>query len=311
MLSYASGTSDVALLGETIGANLERTVASFGDNEALVEWATGRRWTYRQLDDDVNSLAGALLARGIAKGDRVGIWSPNCAEWVLTQYATAKIGTILVNVNPAYRSHELAYALNQSGIRLLLVAAADQRSDYPAMAKAAAPECPVLEETLVIGSPGWEALLGSGAAIAEQAVRERGAELSFDDPINIQYTSGTTGYPKGALLSHHHILNNGYFVGELLGYSDSDRICLPVPFYHCFGMVMGNLGATSHGSCIVIPAPSFDPGATLESVAAEQCTSLYGVPTMFIAELGHPSLGSLDMSSLRTGIMAGSPCRSR
>ncbi|MGO9911441.1 MAG: AMP-binding protein [Acidimicrobiales bacterium] len=308
LISYASGTSDVPLLGETIGDNLERTVAAFSDNEALVDVPSSRRWTYRELDADVNTLALALLARGIARGDRVGIWSPNCAEWVLLQYATAKIGAILVNVNPAYRSHELTFALNQSGIRLLVTAPADQRSDYPAMTREVSDQCSLLEETVVIGTDEWSGLLASAASLAEGAVRERASSLSADDPINIQYTSGTTGYPKGALLSHHNILNNGFFVGELLGYSDRDRVCLPVPFYHCFGMVMGNLGATSHGACIVIPAPSFDPGATLQAVANERCTSLYGVPTMFIAELGHASISELDLSSLRTGIMAGSPC---
>jgi fatty-acyl-CoA synthase len=307
-LSYASGTSEVPLLGETIGANLERTVAAFPDNEAMVDVPSARRWTYRQLDGDVDTLARALLARGIERGDRVGIWSPNCAEWVLVQYATAKIGAILVNVNPAYRSHELTFALNQSGIGLLFVASADQRSDYPTMVGEVESQCPRLTGTVVIGTDDWASLLAVADEVDEVAVGERAAELSFDDPINIQYTSGTTGYPKGALLSHHNILNNGYFVGELLGYTDRDRICLPVPFYHCFGMVMGNLGATSHGACIVIPAPSFDPGATLKAVAAERCTSLYGVPTMFIAELGHQSVGTLDLSSLRTGIMAGSPC---
>ncbi|MHB8244255.1 MAG: AMP-binding protein [Acidimicrobiales bacterium] len=307
-LAYASGVSEVPLLGETIGANLERSVARCGANEALVDVPSGRRWTYAELDDAVNVLARALLARGIAKGDRVGIWSPNCAEWVLTQYATAKIGAILVNVNPSYRSHELSYALTQSGIRLLFVAPPDHRSDYPAMVEEVKGANATLQEAIKIGSAEWNDLLASGEKDDHGALAERASTLSADDPINIQYTSGTTGYPKGALLSHHNILNNGYFVGELLGYTDEDRICLPVPFYHCFGMVMGNLGATSHGACIVIPAPLFDPGATLEAVAAERCTSLYGVPTMFIAELGHPSLGSLDLSSLRTGIMAGSPC---
>jgi fatty-acyl-CoA synthase len=307
-LSYASGTSDVPLLGETIGANLERTVGAFPENEALVDLPSGRRWTYRELNADVNQLARAFLARGIERGDRVGIWSPNCAEWVLVQYATAKIGAILVNVNPSYRSHELTFALNQSGIRLLVTAPADQRSDYPSMAREAESQCGLLTETVVIGTDGWSDLLASAATLDAGAVTERSSTLSADDPINIQYTSGTTGYPKGALLSHHNILNNGFFVGELLGYSDSDRICLPVPFYHCFGMVMGNLGATSHGACIVIPAPSFDPGATLQAVASERCTSLYGVPTMFIAELGHAGITELDLSSLRTGIMAGSPC---
>jgi fatty-acyl-CoA synthase len=296
------------LLGETIGANFEATVARFGEREALVECTSGRRWTYRQLDDDVNALARGLLAHGIAKGDRVGIWSPNGAEWVLVQYATAKVGAILVNVNPAYRAHEVTYALNQSGVSLLVTAQANDRSDYPAMASAARAECAAMTDVVVISTPSWDSLVAGGDAVAPERLTERAATLSFDDPINIQYTSGTTGFPKGATLSHHNILNNGYFVGELVGYSENDRVCLPVPFYHCFGMVMGNLGATTHGSCIVIPAPSFDAGATLDAVAAERCTSLYGVPTMFIAELNHPSLASLDLSCLRTGIMAGSPC---
>ncbi|HXY44189.1 MAG TPA: AMP-binding protein [Acidimicrobiales bacterium] len=306
-LSYASGPSTVPLLGETIGENLERTVGRFGDREALVDCPTGRRWTYWQLDDEVNTLARALLARGVAKGDRVGIWSPNTAEWVLVQYATAKIGAILVNVNPSYRAHELTYAINQAGVSLLVTAQANDRSDYPAMVQAALGDCPALADVVVIGSEGWDSLVAAAAAVPADNLADLAATLSFDDPINIQYTSGTTGFPKGATLSHHNILNNGYFVGELIGYTEEDRVCVPVPFYHCFGMVMGNLGATSHGACIVIPAPSFDPGATLQA-ADERCTSLYGVPTMFIAELNHPSLSSLDLTSLRTGIMAGSPC---
>jgi fatty-acyl-CoA synthase len=307
-LSYASGTSDVALLGETIGANLRRTVARVGGNEALVDCPSGRRWTYEQLNDEVDLLARALLARGIEKGDRVGIWSTNCAEWVFVQYATAKVGAILVNVNPAYRAHELAYVLNQSGVSLLVTTAATDQSDFPGIVASVRAECPALDELVVIGTATWDSLVGSGKAAPASRLADRAGALAFDDPINIQYTSGTTGFPKGATLSHHNILNNGYFVGELLSYSEQDRVCLPVPFYHCFGMVMGNLGATSHGSCIVIPAPGFEPGATLAAVSSERCTSLYGVPTMFIAELNHPSLASVDLSSLRTGVMAGSPC---
>jgi fatty-acyl-CoA synthase len=307
-LSYSSGTSDVPLLGETIGANLERTVARLSRSEAVVDFPTGRRWTYGQLDDDVNRVARGFLARGIEKGDRVGIWSTNCAEWVIVQYATAKIGAILVNVNPAYRAHELTFVLNQSGVSLLVTAGETERSDFPGIVDSVRDACAGLGEVVVIGTDSWEALVRSGEAVSASDLAERAATLTFDDAINIQYTSGTTGFPKGATLSHHNILNNGYFVGELLSYDQHDRICLPVPFYHCFGMVMGNLGATSHGSCIVIPAASFEPGATLEAVATERCTSLYGVPTMFIAELNHSSLGSLDLSSLRTGVMAGSPC---
>ncbi|MFC4909082.1 AMP-binding protein [Actinomadura gamaensis] len=302
-LSYASGTSALPLLGDTIGANLERTVASFPDREALVEHETGRRWTYTQLNDEVNAVARGLAALGVGKGDRVGIWAPNVAEWVFVQYATAKIGAILVNINPAYRTHELEFVLKQAGIRTLVAAPSFKSSDYAAMIEEARPNCPVLTDVLLLGRDSWADLLEAGRDGALPAV-----VLSADDPINIQYTSGTTGFPKGATLSHHNILNNGFFVGEICGYDEEDRICVPVPFYHCFGMVMGNLAATSHGACVVIPAPGFDPAKTLAAVAAERCTSLYGVPTMFIAELNDPSFGTHDLSSLRTGIMAGSPC---
>ncbi|MFD1931967.1 AMP-binding protein [Nonomuraea mangrovi] len=297
MQSYSSAVADTPLLGETIGQNLERTVSRFGGREALVDVPTGRRWTYTELNEQVDGLARSLLARGIAKGDRVGIWAPNCAEWVFTQYATAKIGAILVNVNPAYRGHELEYVVRQSGMRLLISAVSHKTSDYRKMIEEIG-----FDEVVYLGEDSWDALL------AERAPAERLAEveLSPDDPINIQYTSGTTGFPKGATLSHHNILNNGYFVGELIHYTEHDRVCLPVPFYHCFGMVMGNLGATSHGACVVIPAAGFDPEATLRAVEQERCTSLYGVPTMFIAELA--MAGGFDLSSLRTGIMAGSPC---
>jgi fatty-acyl-CoA synthase len=301
MLSYASGISDVPLLGETIGANLERTVARFPDREALVEVATGRRWSYAQFDAAVNEVALGMLGRGIEKGDRVGIWAPNCAEWVITQYATAKIGAILVNVNPAYRTHELDYVVRQSGVRLIVSATSFKSSDYRGMLAEIG-----FADVVFVGEPSWAELAspdGDPARIAERA-----ATLSFDDAINIQYTSGTTGFPKGATLSHHNILNNGYFVGELLSYTEADRVCLPVPLYHCFGMVMGNLGCTSHGACIVLPSPGFDPAATLAAVARERVTSLYGVPTMFIAELGLADFAGYDLSSLRTGIMAGSPC---
>jgi fatty-acyl-CoA synthase len=306
--SYASGTSAVPLLGETIGANLERTVAAHGDREALVDLPTGRRWTYAGLDAAVDEVARGLLAAGLDKGDRVGIWAPNCAEWVLVQYATAKIGAILVNINPAYRTHELAYVLRQSGVRLLVAATAFRTSDYAAMVGQVRPDCPALERVVFIGTDSWTELCAAADGVDDARLRARTAGLAFDDPINIQYTSGTTGFPKGATLSHHNILNNGFFVAEICGYTEQDRVCLPVPFYHCFGMVMGNLGCTSHGACMVIPAPGFDPGATLQAVQDERCTSLYGVPTMFIAELAHPDFASYDLSSLRTGIMAGSPC---
>ncbi|HEY8373109.1 MAG TPA: AMP-binding protein [Pseudonocardiaceae bacterium] len=306
--SYASGTSDKPLLGETIGANLERTVSEHGNREALIDRPSGRRWTYHEFNQDVDRLARALLAAGIAKGDRVGIWAPNCAEWVLTQYATAKIGAILVNINPAYRVHELSYALNQSGVRLLVSMPRFKTSDYAAMIEQVRPECAHLERVVLIGTDSWDELLAGADGVEEAALRERMAQLSPDDPINIQYTSGTTGFPKGATLSHHNILNNGFFVAELQGWTHLDRVCLPVPFYHCFGMVMGNLGATTHGACIVIPALSFEPKATLQAVQDERCTALYGVPTMFIAELNDPDFASYDLSSLRTGVMAGSPC---
>jgi fatty-acyl-CoA synthase len=306
--SYSSGTSLVPLLGETIGDNLDRTVAAFGGRDALVDAPSGRRWTYRELAAEVDALALGLLELGIARGDRVGIWAPNRAEWTFIQYATAKIGAILVNINPAYRSHELEYVLNQAGIRLLVAAEKFKTSDYAGMIDEVRPRCPNLTNVVLLGREEWNSLLRNGRDADPARLAEIAATLSADDPINIQYTSGTTGFPKGATLSHHNILNNGFFVGELCNYTAADRICIPVPFYHCFGMVLGNLAATSHGSCMVIPAPTFEPKATLEAVRAERCTSLYGVPTMFIAELAEPDFDSYDLSSLRTGIMAGSPC---
>ena len=305
-LSYSSGESATPLLGDTIGGNFDATVRAFGDREALVDRSPGngppRRWTYAELAADVDALALGLLEMGIAKGDRVGIWAPNCAEWTITQYATAKIGAILVNINPAYRTHELEFVLNQSGSTLLIAAERLKTSDYAGMIAEVRPRCQELRSVVLLGSPQWRALLDARGETLDTI------ELDTDDPINIQYTSGTTGFPKGATLLHHNILNNGFFVGELCNYTEADRICIPVPFYHCFGMVMGNLAATSHGACMVIPAPTFDPVATLQAVQAERCTSLYGVPTMFIAELSAPDFADYDLSSLRTGIMAGSPC---
>jgi fatty-acyl-CoA synthase len=306
-LAYAHGTSTTPLLGSTIGADFERAAARFADREALVSRHEGVRMTYAQLDAEVNAWARGLLRAGIGKGDRVGIWAPNCAAWIVVQYATAKIGAILVNFNPAYRSHELGYALRQSGVRMLFSAERFKTSDYREILAEAIAELPDLERVVWLGTPDVDAFL-EDHEIADADVASRMAALTFDDPINIQYTSGTTGFPKGATLSHHNILNNGYFVTELLGYTEADRVCLPVPFYHCFGMVMGTLGTLTHGACVVIPAPSFDPGATLEAVAGERVTSLYGVPTMFIAMLGHPDFESFELGSLRTGIMAGSPC---
>ena len=305
-LSYSSGESATALLGDTIGGNFDATVRAFGDREALVDRSAGRRWTYAELAADVDALALGLLELGVSKGERVGIWALNCAEWTLTQYATAKIGAILVNINPAYRTSELEFVLNQSGSRLLVAAEKLKTSDYAGMIAEVRPRCPGLSDVVLLGSPEWESLLEAGRRADRRALDH--IELDIDDPINIQYTSGTTGFPKGATLSHHNILNNGFFVGELCNYTEADRICIPVPFYHCFGMVMGNLAATSHGACMVIPSPTFDPAATLRAVQDERCTSLYGVPTMFIAELSVPDFADYDLSSLRTGIMAGSPC---
>jgi fatty-acyl-CoA synthase len=300
--SYASGVASAPLIGETIGENLERTVARFGDREALVVRQQDVRLTYEELSVQVDALARGLLGAGLRKGDRVGIWAPNCAEWVLTQYATAKAGIILVNVNPAYRTTELQYALNQSGCRMLVAAPAFKTSDYAAMIEQVRGDLPELERVVLLGSPEWDALTAGDGPEPDLAA------LDSDDPINIQYTSGTTGFPKGATLSHHNILNNAFFVGEGCGYDETDRVCIPVPFYHCFGMVMGNLGCTTHGACMVVPEAAFEPEAVLAAVQEERCTSLYGVPTMFIAELNHPRFGEFDLSSLRTGIMAGSPC---
>ncbi|MEU3015325.1 AMP-binding protein [Nocardia asteroides] len=306
-LSYACGLADTPLLGDTIGANLNRTVAAHPDRDALIDRPTGRRWTYREVGAAVDAVATGLAACGIEPGDRVGIWAPNCAEWYLVQYATAKIGAILVNINPAYRTSELAYVLGQAGVRMVIAAPEFKTSDYVAMIEEVRPGCADLEQVLILGTEPWRQV--AATAPDTERLATIAATLSADDPINIQYTSGTTGFPKGATLSHHNILNNGYFVGELCGYTEADRICIPVPYYHCFGMVMGNLAATSHGAAVVIPAPAFDPAATLTAVAAEHCTSLYGVPTMFIAMLAELDAGlEVDLSSLRTGIMAGSPC---
>ena len=305
--SYVHGAANVPLLGETIGANLRRTVERHPELDALVVAAQNFRATYREFWDLTTLLARALLARGIARGDRVGIWAPNRYEWVVAQYATARIGAVLVNVNPAYRAHELEYTLNQSGLRLLLHARRFRAADYAAIVGSVRARCPALTETVVLDDE-WNALLEEGTGVDDAALAAREASLSFDDPINIQYTSGTTGAPKGATLSHHNILNNGYFCGEILGYTEADRVLVPVPFYHCFGMVIGNLACTTHGACIVAPSESFDPGAALAAVDRERCTSIYGVPTMFIAQLNHADFASTDFSSLRTGVMAGSPC---
>jgi fatty-acyl-CoA synthase len=306
-LSYSSGTGMTPLLGETIGANLDRAVAQYGDREALVVRHQGVRWTYAELGERVKRAARSLAALGLGKGDRLGIWAPNCAEWVVVQFATAKLGVILVNINPSYRSNELEYALGQSGCRWIVATPELKGSDFKALVAEVRVSLPSLERAVFFGSDEWDTL-ANASAIDRDALKRISAELDFDDPINIQYTSGTTGFPKGATLTHHNILNNGYFVAGLLEYTEADRVCIPVPLYHCFGMVMGNLGATAHGACMVYPADTFDPEATLRACAEERCTSLYGVPTMFIAQLGHPKFSEFDLGSLRTGIMAGSPC---
>ncbi len=312
--SYVSGPSDVPLLGETLGQCLDRITAAFGDHEALVSRHQNLRYTYRELHAEAERIARGLLALGVAHGDRVGIWSPNRAEWVVTQHAAAKTGAVLVNINPAYRLRELEYALVQSGVSLLIAARGFRNADYTAMLTELVPARLPSLRTLVYlgdGAPGamaWQELRALGDTVPMSQLREREAALQFDDPANIQYTSGTTGAPKGATLSHHNILNNGFFVGERLRYTPQDRICMPVPFYHCFGCVLGSLAALTHGSALVLPAESFDAEACLRAAQEERCTSMYGVPTMFIAQLDHPACSSEALGSLRTGIMAGSPC---
>ena len=305
--SYVHGASSAHLLGETIGENLKHTVERFADHEALVCRFQDYRATYQELWDLTGLAARGLMAHGVKKGDRVGIWAPNRYEWTVLQYATARIGAILVNLNPAYRTAELEYALRQSSVSFLALAKSFRTADYGAMLDEVRDQCPELRESLVLDE-SWDSLLREGAAVSQTNLADREATIQFDEPINIQYTSGTTGFPKGATLSHHNILNNGYFVGETLHLTEADRVCIPVPFYHCFGMVLGNLACTTHGACMVVPAEAYDPRIVMETVEAERCTALYGVPTMFIGELDHPDFDSFDFSSLRTGIMAGSPC---
>jgi fatty-acyl-CoA synthase len=306
-LSYVSGTSSLPLLGETIGDNLQRTAERFGDTEALVVRSQGYRATYRKLLEETEVLARAFMALGIQRGERVGIWSPNRFEWVITQFATARMGAVLVNINPAYKTAELKYVLLQSGVRTLLLARSFRQTDYVKMLEHVRDECPHLRDVVVLDTD-WEALLARASSVSPEALRERESALQFDDPINIQYTSGTTGFPKGATLSHHNLLNNGFFIGEGQRFTERDRVCIPVPFYHCFGMVLGNLACTTHGATMVIPGEAFEPLAVMEAVQAERCTALYGVPTMFIAVLDHPRCSEFDYATLRTGIMAGSPC---
>jgi fatty-acyl-CoA synthase len=306
--SYSRGPEAPPLLEQTIGANLDVTVARWGDREALVSCHQELRYTWSEFAAAVDEVARGLIGAGLSTGDRLGIWSPNCAEWTLVQYAAARVGVILLNVNPAYQTSELAYVLRQSGTRMLVSATSHKSSDYRAMVAQVSGDLPALERVVFLGGPDWHELLAGGADVEPGRVAQIAATLSPTDPINIQYTSGTTGFPKGATLTHRNLLNNGYMVGEGVLYTEADRVCIPVPFYHCFGMVMGNLACSSHGAAMVIPAPSFEPEATLRACAQERCTSLYGVPTMFIAELDHPSFAEFDLSSLRTGIMAGSPC---
>ncbi|PCF97339.1 AMP-binding protein [Vreelandella nigrificans] len=325
--SYTSSTADKPLLGMTIGDKLDQIVAQYPDNDALISLHQNIHWNYRQLQEEVNRCARALLAIGVKKGDRVGIWAPNCSEWTLTQFATAKIGAILVNINPSYRTHELDYALNQSGARFLITANQFKSSDYTAMLFELAPELnhctegqltseklPDLECVINLstdkhnGMWRWADFINEANKVSQTDVDDLQATLQFDDPINIQYTSGTTGFPKGATLSHHNILNNGFFVAESMGFTSEDRLVIPVPLYHCFGMVMGNLGCMTHGATMIYPDEGFDPGKVLKAVHEQKATALYGVPTMFIAELEHPDFASTDFSTLRTGIMAGSIC---
>ncbi len=326
-LSYVHGACDVPLIGETIGDLFDRVTEKIPDNEALVSCHQGLRYTYRQLQAACDLLARGLMACGIQKGERIGIWSPNYAEWVITQFATAKIGAILVNVNPAYRVHELEYALRQSGCRALIVAPPYKTTDFAALLREVCPELedsapgrlsaarlPQLRTVIALGAQSvggantWQQVMAMAHEVSPDLLAARQRSLNFDDAINIQYTSGTTGLPKGATLSHHSILNNGFFIGQRMRFTERDRLCIPVPFYHCFGMVLGNLACVTQGATMVLPAEVFDPRKTLEAVAAERCSALHGVPTMFIAELGLPDFDDHDLSSLRTGIMAGSPC---
>ncbi len=326
-LSYTSGISSIPLLGITIGDKFDQIVEEFPQQEALIVHHQNIRWTYLELKTKVDQCAKALLACGLQKGDRVGIWSPNCSEWAVLQFATAKVGVVLVNINPSYRLHELNYALNQSGCVMLVHAHEFKTSFYSQMILELAPELPsssfgnlvskklpdlkmsvVLSDSPEKGLLAWSEFMGKSESIEDKALQDRQANLAFDDPINIQYTSGTTGYPKGATLSHHNILNNGYFVAKTMNFTEKDRLIIPVPLYHCFGMVMGNLGCMTHGAAMIYPSKGFEPHAVLEAIQKEKATAVYGVPTMFIAQLEHPDFDTFDFSSLRTGIMAGSPC---
>lgn len=306
-LSYACGISDIPLKGETIGQNLRQIAAKFPERTALISEYQQYRANYSEFLEQVEQVDKALMAHGIRRGDRVGIWSPNRYEWVLVQYATALMGAIMVNINPGYKLSGLRYALEQSRIDLLIASSHFRKTDYIKMLDELRPDCLYPKQTVIIDRD-WATFLSSASQVSDARLAEREASLQFDDPVNIQYTSGTTGYPKGATLSHHNILNNGFFIGERLKYTEKDIVCLPVPFYHCFGMVLGNMAIVTHGACIVIPGEFFDPEQVLQTVENERCTSLYGVPTMFIAELDLPDFAKYNLKSLRTGIMAGAPC---
>jgi fatty-acyl-CoA synthase len=312
--SYISGSSETPMIGDTIGRCFDRIAARFPDSEALVSCYQGIRYTWRELHREVERVARGILSLDVKRDDRVGVWSPNCAEWLIAQYALAKAGAIMVNVNPAYRLRELEHALTQSGVSVVIAARGFRSTNYVAMIDELAPKLSALKTVIYIGRERhgstltWNDLVECGEAVPIEKLRAREESLQFDDAVSIQYTSGTTGAPKGATLSHHNILNNGFFVGERLQYTRADRICLSVPFYHCFGCVMGTLAALTHGSAIVLPSESFDAEASLNAVQEERCTSLYGVPTMFVAELEHPAFSKYRLETLRTGIMAGAPC---